>query len=117
MKNVLLPFLVLICFNSSAQSSFFAEVKDAVTREPLVGANVIIEGTQNGASADMEGIVEIKNFPDGRHVVIISMIGYTSIKDTIDYPAISGKTYWLAPESGEIGEVIVEATRSNKSID
>ncbi len=57
-------------------------VTDAETGEPLPGANVIIEGTSLGASTDVEGVYNILNVSPGKHVVRVSMVGYTTVSKT-----------------------------------
>ncbi|HCY77989.1 MAG TPA: TonB-dependent receptor [Ignavibacteriales bacterium] len=51
-------------------------VTDQETGEPIVGANVIIEGTYLGASADLDGYYSIGNIPPGEYRVIFSAVGY-----------------------------------------
>src|SRR5260370_28123972 len=52
-------------------------VKDAQTKESLVGVNVLVQGTSLGAATDLEGYYSILNVPPGSHIVIASAIGYT----------------------------------------
>ena len=51
--NIIL-FLVLT-HSLTAQAVVRGQVKDATTGEPLITANVIIQGTAIGAIADMDG--------------------------------------------------------------
>jgi hypothetical protein len=51
-------------------------VKDAATREPLPGANVIIEETGAGTTTDMDGRFEMENVPVGRYTLQVRFIGY-----------------------------------------
>ena len=53
-------------------------VSDKETGEPLIGANVMIEGTTLGASTDMNGIYVILAVPPGVHSVRATYIGYTT---------------------------------------
>lgn len=53
-------------------------VVHAVTREPLVGANVVILDTTLGAAANSEGRFTIENVPVGTYVLRASMIGFSS---------------------------------------
>lgn len=53
-------------------------VKDAETGEALPGANVQIEGTMMGASADQNGRYFIVNVPPGRYTVRVTFMGYTT---------------------------------------
>ncbi|MCB0615871.1 MAG: hypothetical protein KDC75_21285, partial [Phaeodactylibacter sp.] len=50
---------------SSAQGRFLATVIDAGSKEPLVGANVLIEALNKGASSDEEGKIVLEDIPAG----------------------------------------------------
>lgn len=54
-------------------------ITDQETGEPIVGANVIIEGTYLGASADLDGYYSISNIPPGEYRVIFSAVGYQKV--------------------------------------
>ncbi len=60
-------------------------IVDKSTGEPLIGANVILEGTYLGAATDVDGYYFIINIPPGKQKMIVSSIGYnkTIIKDII----------------------------------
>ena len=77
----LLVFLLVILFSSlSAQTTgkIAGTVIDGSSGEPLPGANVIIEGTQIGASTGLDGDFYIINVPPGNYTVNIQMLGYKS---------------------------------------
>jgi outer membrane receptor protein involved in Fe transport len=57
-------------------------VLDAETGEPLVGANIVVEGTRLGAVATGDGYFAILNVPPGEHFIRASMMGYTPITMT-----------------------------------
>ena len=52
-------------------------VMDKQTREPLIGANIIVVGTQIGAATNKMGYFAIPNLPDNRYEIEVSFIGYT----------------------------------------
>ncbi len=83
-KFLVLFIIVLLMMTSSLQAATTGKiagvVTDASTGDPLPGANVLIEGTQMGASADMEGRYFIINVPVGKYTVSASMMGYTTLK-------------------------------------
>ncbi|MDZ7345750.1 MAG: TonB-dependent receptor, partial [candidate division KSB1 bacterium] len=54
------------------------KVVDTETGEPLPGANIIIEGTQMGAAANLQGEFIIINVPPGVYTLQISMMGYNT---------------------------------------
>lgn len=46
--------------------------------EPLVGANVLISGTNYGAATDLNGDYLVINLPGGTYELVAQMIGYTT---------------------------------------
>lgn len=52
------------------------KVTDAATGEPIIGANIIVEGTNHGAATDIDGEYVIVKVPSGNHNIIASYIGY-----------------------------------------
>ncbi|MFQ6675109.1 MAG: TonB-dependent receptor domain-containing protein [Fidelibacterota bacterium] len=50
---------------------------------PLVGANVVVEGTELGSSTDMNGIYTISAVPAGTYTVKASYIGYEPSSKTV----------------------------------
>jgi outer membrane receptor protein involved in Fe transport len=60
-------------------------IVDKSSGEPLIGANIIVEGTYYGGATDLDGYYFIINVPPGKHRLIVSSIGYnkTIIKDVI----------------------------------
>ncbi len=51
-------------------------VLDADSREPLPGASVMLEGTNRGASADLNGEFFILNIAPGSYTLVVKMMGY-----------------------------------------
>ena len=60
----------------SAQMTVSGTVTDAGTGSVLAGANVVVDGTSNGAAADANGAYTINNVPNGA-TLTASMIGYS----------------------------------------
>jgi hypothetical protein len=84
MKRIVYGVIGLFCFSTilfaGTAGKVAGRVIDARTKEPLVGANVIIEGTLLGASTDAEGDFYIINIPVGKYTMIVSYVGYGTIK-------------------------------------
>lgn len=76
-------FLLLLSFISIALSGTTGKIAgrliDAETLEPLIAANVIIEESNMGAAADIDGNYFILNIPPGIYSVRVSYIGYTTV--------------------------------------
>lgn len=77
---------LFVSIQLNAQNTFKVYLKDATTKEPLTGATAVVAGTTNGASADVNGLLEIKNIADGRQIVTFTFIGYQTLNDTFNFP-------------------------------
>jgi len=56
------------------------KVIDSSTKEPLVGASVVIVGTSIGASVDLNGNYNVLNVPPGIYTVRASAVGYQPVE-------------------------------------
>ena len=82
--------------------------------EPVVGANVVIEGTTLGAAADAAGKYFILDVPPGKYRVRASGVGYTpKVIADVRISADQFITLDITLESQAVGlaEVVVEAAR------
>ncbi|MFQ5904986.1 MAG: carboxypeptidase-like regulatory domain-containing protein [bacterium] len=80
--GVLAIALLLVCQSAlgiGTTGKIAGRVTDSKTGEPLPGANVIIEGTAMGASADRDGYYFIVNVPVGTYSVTARVIGYKTL--------------------------------------
>ena len=75
---VLLFFLVFPVYLYSQAGTIKGKIIDAQTNEPLIGASVLIEGTTNGAAADLDGNYIIRNVEAGSYTLITSYVAYQS---------------------------------------
>lgn len=77
-------FILLIALPILAQntSSITGTVVDERSKEPLIGVNVVIMGTQLGSSTDLKGNFLIKKVPMGQYQLRFDYIGYKSVFKT-----------------------------------
>ena len=80
--------ITLLFLFSALPAAFFAQsqtgkitgkVFDASTNEPIIGANVVVEGTSLGGVTDVNGRFIIINIPANDYKVSASMIGYSKV--------------------------------------
>jgi len=69
----------LVLLSASSTGSITGLVIDADTHQPLIGANVMLTGTELGCASNTDGKCSVANIPVGSYTVSISMIGYESI--------------------------------------
>jgi len=83
-KKFVFAFLLIWLFISSVHAGVTGKlagiVVDEKTKEPLAGANIFIEGTNLGASTDLDGYYFIINIPPGKYTVNFSFMGYAEKK-------------------------------------
>lgn len=120
MKKIIkisIPLVILTLLNSlyaGNAGKISGTVNDAETGEPLVGANIIIEGTFMGSASDMNGNYFILNVPPGEYVVRAEVIGYiilTQKEVRVMVDLTSRLDFALTPTVIEGEQVTVEAVR------
>jgi len=57
-------------------------VTDRQTGEPLIGASVVVDGTELGNATDLNGQYQIINIPPGTYSLTASYTGYNDLKST-----------------------------------
>jgi outer membrane receptor protein involved in Fe transport len=111
-KFLLLTLLIPYFIYAGTTGKLSGTIKDAQTGEPLIGANVVIEGTNFGAATNINGEYVILNISPGRFNVKFSFIGYetTIMQDvviTVDQTTIL--RIELNPQTITVDEIIVTA--------
>jgi len=118
MKKIIF-LLILVCINVVAicQQSFSFKIINGATNEPIPGARIVIDSLKIGAVADVEGKVIMKNIPNGQHTFLISSVGFDDFSFVLSFPTRQPEPLEIMlTESGTFDEIIIEGTRSNKSI-
>ncbi len=77
--NLLLTLFVSLLFAGAtfAQGVVKGIVMDASSHETLVGATIVVAGTQTGVTTSLDGSFSLK-VPTGKHTLVISFMGYQS---------------------------------------
>ncbi|HRI45630.1 MAG TPA: TonB-dependent receptor [Ignavibacteriaceae bacterium] len=90
------------------------KIKDGQSGEPLIGANVVIEGIGLGAASNINGDYVILNIPPGRYNVKFSFIGYESVTISSVIVTVDQTTHLsveLNSQSLQFGEIYVTAAK------
>lgn len=114
--NLSIVFLLLsLCtFGQKATISGVITDKD-LNNEPLAFANIVIKGTTNGATTDIEGKYAIETTA-GTHTLVFSFLGYESKELTLTIAEGETKTINQTLGSGSVSlqDVVVKATASKE---
>lgn len=118
MKYLFTIFLLMILTGFLQSQNTVSFKVNEKSGEPLIGANVVIEGTTIGTITNVDGIAQLENLPNGEIEFVISFIGYEEMEITLSFPENNNKVIVteLLEGSMEIDDVVVSATRSSRNI-
>jgi len=103
--NTFAFFILSVLFSPSLQAQSL-EIKGKVTdtnQEPLIGATILVQGTEQGTITDINGNFQVKTDP--KATLIISYTGFSS-----KIIVVGNQTVWnimLEPEDLKLDEVVV----------
>jgi len=97
------------------------KVTDVETGEPLIGASVMVQGTNLGAATNLNGEYIILNVSPGKYAVVAKYVGYRQVETTnlnVSVNLTTEVNFKLPSEAFKQEEVIVVAERPlvNKNI-
>ena len=114
-KKIIILFAALVgVVFSGTTGKISGKIVIEGTEEPLIGANVMVEGTPYGSATDIKGSYYILQIPPGSYNVKISMIGYQTlilknVRIRVDLTTtVNGK---LRESAVGLDEIIVQADR------
>lgn len=117
--SILFIFLLAVSFTVQAQTGTIrGTIVDAKTNEPLIGASVLVEGTTNGAAADLDGNYIIHNVTAGTYVLRASYVAYRPV--SIQNVVVENGTetvlnFVMETDDLSLEEVVVVATVRKES--
>ncbi|QNH61978.1 TonB-dependent receptor [Hymenobacter sediminicola] len=82
-------------------------ITDAATGEDLAGATIVFPDLRQASTTDAEGRFRFVNLPNGRFLMQVRFLGYTTVVRTVDTSTGQPLELALAPAATEIGQVIV----------
>ena len=123
-RNKLILWLILIIptiLSAGVTGKIRGRVIDAVTDEPLVGVNVIIDGTNMGASTDVDGYYNLIGMTPGTYSIRVSYISYapvlmTDVKVMVDLSTEINFQLQSEMLEGEVVTVVARAPSVRKDV-
>jgi outer membrane receptor protein involved in Fe transport len=119
--RILLLTLSLVVYGFSQTGKLVGSVTDFETGEPLVGANILLDGTYLGGATDINGEFIILNIPPGTYNIKGLYVGYSDL--VVENVQISSNlttqiSLKLRPDSFESDVITIVAERPliNKNI-
>jgi hypothetical protein len=120
----MLKKFLLLCGFAFTLTAVFAQ-KNAIIRgniydknggQPVPFANVILRGSAQGATTDLNGFYQISNVKAGDYTLFVSFIGYDSLeqKVTVSAGEIAYKSFYLSEASTNLETVEISARREER---
>lgn len=104
-------FITLYSFSQTGTVRGF--VYDESTGEPIIFTNVVLKGTQIGASTDVNGYYSISKIPPGEYSILVSYLGYETTEEAVSVKAgqIVNQKIFIKPQVSELGMVEISAEK------
>ncbi len=121
--SIILVGALIAFLPADGLASTYGKVTGTVQDEngnPLPGANVVVEGTQRGATSDADGSFLIIGVPPGEHEVTASMVGYATSslrKVLVQSDFTTTVRFSLTEAALEAAEMVVTAQRPPVELD
>ncbi len=71
-----LSVFLFLCMSYSIAQQISGVIRDGKTIEPIIGATVVLKGTTNGTTTDLDGKFEIKTEQQPPFILVISFVGF-----------------------------------------
>ncbi len=119
LKKYFTIIYMVASFSFGQTATITGKVLDASDGSPLMGANVVLEGTTQGAASSTDGQYSIFQVVPGDYTLMVSYIGYESLK--MDVTVIGGETLSqdleLEPEAIQMETYVVTASRRRERVE
>ncbi len=106
---MLMVVFIFTSISALSQNQITGSVIDGALNEALPGASIVLKGSNNGTSSDVDGKFTLNTAAESGHLVI-SFIGYTT--RTIPFSFTAGKTLdlgkvVLAEDGNVLGDIVI----------
>lgn len=104
-------FLMFIAASAIAQKTVSGTVTSAKDNQPIVGASVLVKGTNVGAATSATGTFTI-NVPAGKSILVISSVGYDDME--VNVSSQTSITVSLKEKTSSLDEIVVTGYTAQK---
>ena len=122
-KNILFTLILTLLslpFHDTAYaqkvSSIGGIVRDKDTKEPLIGATIMIEGTKQGTRTNKSGFYSILNVPLGEYYIIARYMGYKQFKQKVRLTSNRELRFEIEMEATTISTEAVEVIAEKEDV-
>ena len=111
-KHFFLLFVFVYQFQSYSQSQNNVYGKIVSENKAVANANVTLIGTKFSTQSNTEGYFILENIADGKHKIMISSIGYLTLRQDVLLPRTATDTliFSLKKNDNQLDEIVVSGT-------
>ncbi len=115
-KLFLVIGIICVPIISWANVLFSGHVLDKNTKEPIVGASILIKKCQKGGNTDRNGLFNVNLSQKGTFMVEVSYLGYKTINEMVYIDDKTTKDFLLEEKDNELNEVVVNGSSHKAEI-
>ncbi|MCI9843172.1 TonB-dependent receptor domain-containing protein [Flavobacterium pectinovorum] len=119
MTRYIFILAMLMCTFTYSQNTLKVIVKDSKTQENLIGVSARIHNSTISGITDNSGFLEFNSINNGEQKISFSFLGYEELVLNVIFPRKNDETInvqLIASEEEELDEVIVQSTRTSRTI-
>ena len=105
-KKLMLLLIVFLTGNFYSQYSLSGKIIDN-SGDPVIGASVFLKELSSGSSSDINGQYFIKNLAKGSYNLIISIVGYKTISESLIIQSNIVKDFTIKEDALLLNEAVV----------
>lgn len=105
----LLSFIAIVQSQAQTQTKYEGRVLDGKTKEPVIGANVVIKGTTQGAATDVDGKFSFTSSQKPPVTIVVSSIEYSKKEFTVN--SASGLKFEVEASDVFLKDIRIQDTR------
>lgn len=107
--------ILLSCLGMKAQTTDI-QIQVVSENEAVIGANIYLESDKKSAVTDAEGKAQFSNVSNGKQAIIISYLGFETLKKNIQIPGQSFFIFHLEATENELEEVVLQTSRTSRTV-
>jgi outer membrane cobalamin receptor len=108
MKTIITIAFFLFTIISFSQATVSGKIVD-IKNKPIVGANVFIEGSYDGATTTVSGEFSFSTSAIGNQILVVSILPFETLKKLISLSEDQYQTIVLKPSATQLNEVVITA--------
>ncbi|WP_342750406.1 TonB-dependent receptor [Aureitalea marina] len=109
MNKLIIRIILFVCSQLAVAQTTISGVVTDKAGQPIMGANIYLEGTYDGASSDMEGRFSFETNKSGLQLLQVSYVSYEPISMSADVSQMQDLEVALTEDVNSLETVVISA--------